>query len=195
MNKRMTKGNRLAITSGLSSYLSTGRWPKGASYVQRLVSGLRRGLEYAIAERGIKAEEYAVCLIQSACRHEARALLLQRKLRNEVENLTTDQYLAVLRDLSAATDARDRCLKGLRLDEALKPLSVTDCPQCGLSYFGECKCAIPPAAAAGQPVAEDDAGQAISASDGQEVAGPAGDAAAGQGATAMPIADGDREPF
>ena len=38
------KLSRGSITTGLSSSLTTGRWPRGASYVQRLVSGLRRDL-------------------------------------------------------------------------------------------------------------------------------------------------------
>jgi hypothetical protein len=116
MNETVTKTNGHAITTGLTSYLSTGRWPKGASYVQRLLNGLRRGLERAVVEHGDKVDEYAACIIQSACRHEARALLLQRKLRREVDALTTDQYLALLRDIGSATDARDKCLRALRLD-------------------------------------------------------------------------------
>jgi hypothetical protein len=62
-------------------------------------------------------------------------------------------------------------LARLGLHEPPKPLSITDCPICGKSYFGECRCAIPSTVPANvQPVAEDDAGQAIpTPSDGSAV--------------------------
>jgi hypothetical protein len=153
---RRTRGR---ITVGIFSAFSTGRFPAGASYVQRLILQMRRGLEEALAERdGDKTPVWAAAMIQSACRHEGRALLLQRKLVQEAATLTTDQFIALLRDFSQATDQRDKCLKGLRLDEALKPLEITDCPQCRRHYL-ECVCALAPTNA--QPVAEDDASNAI----------------------------------
>jgi hypothetical protein len=150
---RRTRGR---ITVGIFSFLSTGRLPVGAGYVQRLILQMRRGLEKALEEREDKTPVWSAAMVQSACRHEARALLIQRKLVQENETLTVDQYLAVLRDFSQATDARDRCLKGLKLDIPIGPRSITDCPICGRSYFGECRCAIPsttttPAAAGPQP--------------------------------------------
>jgi hypothetical protein len=161
---RRTRGR---ITVGTYSYLSTGRWPKGASYVGKTLKGLRRDLERAVNERGTKVEEWAACLIQSACRHEARAQLLQRKLR--LETLTPDQYFACLRDISAATDSRDRCVKALGLDVQLQPLSVDHCPQCRQHYL-QCVCPVEPTNV--RAIAEDDAQQAISASDGQLPAEP-----------------------
>jgi hypothetical protein len=112
------KLSRGSITTGLSSSLTTGRWPRGASYVQRLVSGLRRDLERALAKQGERAEIWQAAVIQTACRHEARALLLQRKLREQADALTVEQFSMLLRDLSAASDARDRCLKMLGLDKS-----------------------------------------------------------------------------
>jgi hypothetical protein len=136
-------------------------------------------------------------LIQSACRHEARALLLQRKLRNEVESLTTDQYLAVLRDLSAATEARDRALKGLKLDEPIRPLDLTICPTCKLSFFGGCTCVpipstIPPAATVNPPAAEDRSGSPPAGAAVQSVEGESEREPEGQGAKPPADGEGDR---
>lgn len=110
------QGNRNAMKSGLRSILTTGRYPRGATYVARLVAGLRSELEIAILSLRPSAEVHEAALCQSAARHEARALLLQRMLRDKQDELTTDQKLSILRDMSAATDARDRCIKQLNLD-------------------------------------------------------------------------------
>jgi hypothetical protein len=114
-------GNRNAIVSGLSSFLATGRWPRGASYVPTLLNGLRAGLAAAYRDRPSDlTPEFADSLIQSALRHEGRALLLQRKLRLQSDDLTLDQTRAVLADISDATDRRDRCIRQLGLDRKAK---------------------------------------------------------------------------
>jgi len=115
------KGNRNNLRSGLAhehrqhGYLATGRLPKGASYVAAVAKRLRRSLEAAVLARDPRVEVYAAALIQSACRHEIRALLSQKWMRDK-EDLTSDQALTFLREISLATDARDKCLRALGLD-------------------------------------------------------------------------------
>jgi hypothetical protein len=55
-------------------------------------------------------------LAQSAARHEAVALLLQRWLR-EAPDLPVTERAAVLKQFSAATDRRDACLEKLGLSK------------------------------------------------------------------------------
>src|SRR5207247_853743 len=52
-----------------------------------------------------------------ACRHERRAQLLERDLRTNSE-LSLTNRMDLLRDVSAATDSRDRCLERLKLNES-----------------------------------------------------------------------------
>ncbi|RMF22769.1 MAG: hypothetical protein D6760_06770, partial [Deltaproteobacteria bacterium] len=54
-------------------------------------------------------------LIQSAVRHERRARLAEQWLRREWELLSTADKLAILREASAATDSRDKCIERLAL--------------------------------------------------------------------------------
>ena len=111
------RNNRNSITSGTHSFLATGRWPKGASYVTRLVRQLRRALDAATLDQHGEITIYQSATIQTACRHEVRAMLLQRWLRNEDASLSTDEKVRMLAEIGKASDARDRCLKALGLDQ------------------------------------------------------------------------------
>jgi hypothetical protein len=119
---RFAKGNRAALVHGC---FSLGKLPKGASHVRRLVGQLRAALRRLVREKdgGITLAQDG--LIQSACRHELRALLLTRWLR-EAEALPLRDRLSVVREIGWATDCRDRCLKALGLDRAstIDPLSA-----------------------------------------------------------------------
>jgi hypothetical protein len=55
-------------------------------------------------------------LLQSACRHEARAMLAAKWLRDEGKNLAINERLSLTATISNATDSRDKCLKLLGLD-------------------------------------------------------------------------------
>lgn len=114
------KGNRNAVRSGVHSFLATGRYPKGAAYVGRLVGQLRHSLEQLILEQEGEVSLYHGAVIQSACRHEGRAQLLQRWLRELEENgngPSIQDRLAILREIGSASDARDKCLKALGLHD------------------------------------------------------------------------------
>jgi len=55
-------------------------------------------------------------LLQSAVRHETRALLAAKWLRDQDGKLNLEQRLQLLATISAATDSRDKCLVRLGLD-------------------------------------------------------------------------------
>ena len=113
------KNNRNAIKSGVYSFLANGRYPKGAEYVGRLIGQLRLSLEGIVMERESEVTVYNAAVIQSACRHEGRAQLLQRWLRelDKGGSPSIQDRLAILKEIGNASDARDKCLKALGLHE------------------------------------------------------------------------------
>jgi hypothetical protein len=62
---------------------------------------------------------YQEAVLQSAVRHETRALLAARWLRKEGEKLKLPDRIALLGTISSATDSRDKCLEKLGLDKDL----------------------------------------------------------------------------
>lgn len=109
-----SKGNRNALVHGKYAYLAVGRLPPGASYIRRLLGAFQRATEAAVVEAHGEIPLTKAALIQSAVRHEGRAQLLTRWLRES--DLSLAERLAVLKEIGGATDARDRCLKLLDLD-------------------------------------------------------------------------------
>jgi hypothetical protein len=109
-------GNRHRMTAGLRGWASIGSYPKGCSYVRRITGRLRTQLEGGVAAIHGQITPYQTACIQSACRHEGVALLIQRWLRLEWANLSASDKLALLRQFETATDARDRCLEKLGLN-------------------------------------------------------------------------------
>lgn len=114
-NTRPKTGNRNALQHGVHSFLAIGRMPRGASYVRRLLGKYQRSLRRAVEANGDAVSLYQAGLITSAIRHEGRALLLTRWLRDK-ESMKDQDKLAYAREIGAATDARDRCVKQLELD-------------------------------------------------------------------------------
>src|SRR5262245_1088337 len=110
-------GNRNATLSGVRGWLAIGSYPKGAAYVRRIIGGLRVELATAVCATYGEMTKYQAALVQSACRHEGRALLLTRWLRVET-GLTLLERMAVLKEIGNATDSRDRCLKSIGLDSS-----------------------------------------------------------------------------
>lgn len=102
---------------GLTGWLKNARLPKGADYIRRRLAGFQTALEQGVLVRTGEIGLYASATIQSCCRHEGRVQLLQRYLRQTPEMELSDR-LAVLRDISAATEKRDGCLEKLGLDSA-----------------------------------------------------------------------------
>lgn len=117
--------NRNAITTGIYSFFTTGRLPRGASYISRLIRAMRAELEAATAAAHGEVSIPAAGLIQSAARHEAVALMLTRSLRLATDAPLSDR-LAMMKEIRAATDSRDRCIRELKIDRpaALEPWRV-----------------------------------------------------------------------
>jgi len=107
--------NLNAQKHGLYAFLALGSLPKGASYIRRQGGRLRVQLTQAVLESGRKVGVTAAATINSACRHEGRAMLLQRYLRLEAD-LPLAARIQLLREIGMATDSRDRCIRSLRLD-------------------------------------------------------------------------------
>jgi hypothetical protein len=108
-------GNSNAIRVGTKSVFTTGRWPKGASYVAKLGWRLRRLLESEVYEAHGEISVSNQATIQTCCRHEIRALLVQRWLR-ESPDMEIEAKVRMLAEIGKASDARDRCLKALEID-------------------------------------------------------------------------------
>jgi len=95
---------------------TVGKLPKGCSWINTLVSTLRRELEALTMDvHGIVGAKEAL-LIQSSCRHEQAALLAQRWLRLEAHNMSHGERLQYLQAVAAESDKRDKCVERLNLD-------------------------------------------------------------------------------
>lgn len=131
-------GNRNSIRSGLKSFV-IGRFPPGCSYIARQAHLLRRQLRAAVTAQDGATTVWSESVISSACTHEARRLLLQRWLREADASKSTTKAMkengravsiteksglgimeraSILDRISAATDARDRCIRQLGLDQS-----------------------------------------------------------------------------
>ena len=116
-SNRPARSNKHALKHGGFASFTTGRLPKGCAYVQRTVNALRRVLEQAVVDRHGDLSTYHAATVQTACRHECRALLWQRWLRERAATMATMELLAVTKEIAAASDARDRCLRSLGIDK------------------------------------------------------------------------------
>lgn len=109
------KLNRNHLGPGTHAFIN-GRWPAGASWVSRQGHQLRKALRAAVVEMDGATSIYAEATINSCVIHDSRRLLLQRWLRLEGDALPLTERAAILDRIGKATDARDNCLKALRLD-------------------------------------------------------------------------------
>lgn len=113
-------GNTNAQRHGCHGYLTLGRLPKGASYIRRLAGQFRKAIEAAVVDRHGELTLYHAALVQSATRHEIRSLLLTRWMRSDECN-TLGERMTIIREVTSATEARDRCLEKLGLAGSAKP--------------------------------------------------------------------------
>lgn len=102
-------GNRNRLRHGLR----TSRTPPGCRDIEIDARKLRRNLEDAVLANCGEVAIYQAALINSAVRHEKRARLIERWLSQNAELPLTDRC-QLLRELSAATDSRDKCLEKLK---------------------------------------------------------------------------------
>lgn len=120
-------GNRNGLTSGRQSIFTTGRYPKGASYIGRLQKQFKAALFAALERRGPRdggVELFHDAAIDSACVHHGRRLILQRLLKQKYADLSVEQIVSLTREIGAACDARDKALKLLRLDELVQSVDA-----------------------------------------------------------------------
>lgn len=141
--------NANAQKHGVNSFLALGRLPRGASYIRRNLNGLGAKLTADVREKYGAVSSLHAALIQSALRHEARAMLLQRWLRLEGNGLPLLERMALVKGICDASDSRDKCIGRLGIDTpADDPWGLLGGPiaQPGLEF-------VPPAprASAGQP--------------------------------------------
>lgn len=107
------KGNRNATRHGLRAT----NLPKGCIYLQGQLVSFRRIIRNDLVTKYGRTSNYQEAVLQSAVRHETRAVLAARWLRKEAHNLEVDKRLALLREVGNATDSRDKCLRELGLDD------------------------------------------------------------------------------
>ena len=106
--------NRNAMRHGLRA----GQLPKGASYIKRDCDALRRVIEDVLLAKHGEIDIYKSALIQTAIRWERHAMLVQRWLRKEVDDMNAMERIAYSKDIANASTNRDKCLKelGLHMD-------------------------------------------------------------------------------
>ena len=116
---RFASGNRASLTSGVKAILTTGRLAKPYTHVANLVKVFERQLRGIVSGRckGSPIPLADECRINSAVRHEMRALICRKMLADKGKALTIEQTQALLADITAASQARDKEVKNLRLDE------------------------------------------------------------------------------
>ena len=133
------KNNRNRMRHGLTA----AKLPAGCQYIEHRVGQFRRQLESEIIECHGEITILSAALVQSAVRHETRAKLLQRWLREGEDEVRTNvskggtngssttqttevkrttlsitERSGLLRDISSASDSRDRCIERLDLKQS-----------------------------------------------------------------------------
>lgn len=98
--------------------LACGSLPRGCGYVLRITQKLRDFIEEAVRRRHGELSLWHGSVIQTALRWERHAMLAQRWLRKEHDQLTADQRLNFSREVARASSERDKCLRLLGLDRS-----------------------------------------------------------------------------
>lgn len=109
------KGNRNRVTHGLRRTFTTGRLPRGSSYIGGTLQALRREIETALLARDGAIGIGAAAATQTACRHERTAQLAQKWLAENPE-MPLELKLKFANQVAVSSEARDRALKALGLD-------------------------------------------------------------------------------
>uniref|UniRef100_A0A7C2K054 Uncharacterized protein n=1 Tax=Schlesneria paludicola TaxID=360056 RepID=A0A7C2K054_9PLAN len=112
-------GNGNGIKTGRR--YNVGTLPKDCRSIENVRSKISRQVTEEVIARTGEMSVYSAAVLQSLVRHETRCQLLTRWLRIEGDKLTVLDRSALLRDISSATDARDKCLERLGLDKSALP--------------------------------------------------------------------------
>lgn len=108
------RGNRNALRHGATA-VAVGKFPRGAEWIGRQCLALRKLLRQELLQRDGKVSGYSECVLNSACVHEARRLLVARWLRLEGDKLSVMERANLLDRIGRASDARDAALRRLKL--------------------------------------------------------------------------------
>lgn len=114
------KGNQNAVSHGV--HVGGGMsLPKGCRQVQAELDRFVEQVRAATLAAHGEIRVYEAALIDTAASHQRRILLLFRWLRMEFDTLNFDQKTSCLREVSNASNARDKTLKDLGLDRREAP--------------------------------------------------------------------------
>lgn len=111
-------------THGVRAFLRNGKLPEGCGHVSREAKRLEELLEEAVLTLRNCITPFDAAVIQSARRNETIFRLLNHYLNNE-PTITLDQKLAILRDMRAATTARDKSIGELKINVDPRSNSLT----------------------------------------------------------------------
>jgi hypothetical protein len=103
--------------------LRSSKLPRKLRHVENSGNAFRRALEAAVLEAHGTITVRDASTIQSAMRHERRAMRIEMILARSPD-LTDAEQLDLLRQSAEATDRRDRCIDRLRLDAEIDPLQA-----------------------------------------------------------------------
>lgn len=104
--------NRNRLRHGLRA----AQLPREARYIELAINTFRRQLEDTLTDAYGETTIYQAALINSACRHERRAMLAERWFRLSNGELSLADKLQLHKTISDASDARDKCLERLQLN-------------------------------------------------------------------------------
>lgn len=104
--------NRNATRHGLRA----ASLPKGASYIARATSELRRAVEDAVLSRKGEISVVDAATVQTVMRFERHAMLCQRWLRMHFEDMNHDQRLRYSAEVARASASRDAALRSLGIE-------------------------------------------------------------------------------
>lgn len=96
-----------------------GRWPLQTRYVPRICKQIVAGLRAVLVERDGATNVYTEAILSTINTHEARALLLERRLRKEGKTVDITTYASILEKIGNARTQRDKCLQLLGLDKRI----------------------------------------------------------------------------
>lgn len=111
-------GNKNACTHYGHARVSIVGLPKKFQSIRKQAESLRRVLEKAVAEHRGTVRTTDALIIHSAVTHQILMAIWQRRIRDEWDELTTEQQLNVTQMISRETDKRDAAVGKLGLDKA-----------------------------------------------------------------------------
>lgn len=111
-----SKGGAPRANSNAAKHgLRASKLPKEARSLETPLYQFRKHVRELLVETSGEVTTYAEAVLQSAIRHETRAMLAARYLRVQ-DDLKLEQKLTLLDAICKATDARDKCLERLGLN-------------------------------------------------------------------------------